>query len=166
MPERVRAEVESVREFIESRSGDDFERLALTLDDSQTQTSPGRSPTTPMFLQRVASYLHVPALMAGGRRSRTGSVASSTSRPGSRASGDSADSSRRSSYHLGESFSRIGVLGAGLPGLGIVGFDVLERRDSGRRRAGGDSAGGSMSRISELPPPQVQIHEVDEEASS
>ncbi|XP_043189125.1 sodium channel protein 60E-like isoform X2 [Amphibalanus amphitrite] len=145
------------------------ERLALTLDDSQTQTSPGRSPTTPMFLQRVASYLHVPALMAGGRRSRTGSVASSTSRPGSRASGDSADSSRRSSYHLGESFSRIGVLGAGLPGLGIVGFDVLERRDSGRRRGGGGgdgSAGGSMSRISELPPPQVQIHEVDEDASS
>ncbi|KAF0293556.1 Sodium channel protein type 10 subunit alpha [Amphibalanus amphitrite] len=142
------------------------ERLALTLDDSQTQTSPGRSPTTPMFLQRVASYLHVPALMAGGRRSRTGSVASSTSRPGSRASGDSADSSRRSSYHLGESFSRIGVLGAGLPGLGIVGFDVLERRDSGRRRGGDGSAGGSMSRISELPPPQVQIHEVDEEASS
>ena len=144
------------------------QRLALTLDDSQTQTSPGRSPTTPMFLQRVASYLHVPAIMSGGRRSRTGSVASSTaSRPGSRASGDSADSSRRSSYHLGESFSRIGVLGAGLPGLGIVGFDVLERRDSGRRRGGGgDGAGGSMSRISELPPPQVQIHEVDEESAS
>ncbi|WJY18718.1 cobaltochelatase subunit CobT [Alteriqipengyuania flavescens] len=33
VPGRVRAEVESVREFIESRSGDDFERLALTLDD-------------------------------------------------------------------------------------------------------------------------------------
>ncbi|XP_037079041.1 sodium channel protein 60E-like [Pollicipes pollicipes] len=141
------------------------ERLALTLGDSQTQTSPGRSPTTPMFLQRVASYLHVPSLVAGGRRSRTGSVASgSGSRPGSRCSGDSADSSRRSSYHLGESFSRIGVLSAGLPGLGIVGFDSLERRDSGRRR--GADALGSMGRIVELPPPQVQIHGADEEAGS
>lgn len=131
-----------------------------------------------MFLQRVASYLHVPNLVASGRRSRTGSIASgSGSRPGSRASGggDSNDSSRRSSYHLGESFSRIGVLSAGLPGLGIIGFDPMERRDSARRRraanAGGasgvidgsESPAGSMSRISELSPPQVQIHEADED---
>src|SRR6478735_3438915 len=34
-PEGARAGVELVREFIESRTGDDFERLALTLDDQK-----------------------------------------------------------------------------------------------------------------------------------
>ena len=45
--------------------------------------------------------------------------------------------------------------------------DSSDSDGGGGGGGGGDSsAGGSMSRISELPPPQVQIHEVDEEASS
>ncbi len=35
IPEAARAGVELVREYIESRTGDDFERLALTLDDQR-----------------------------------------------------------------------------------------------------------------------------------
>jgi cobaltochelatase CobT len=35
IPERARAGVDLLREHIESRTGDDFERLALTLDDQQ-----------------------------------------------------------------------------------------------------------------------------------